>query len=245
MIEYTNWDAFAAACIAHLKANNPNYDEEEACAFHTELASHLTVMSVNQSTVNLRMRVNVGETRDSAISYHGAHPPTTFFPVENVGTDEFNELMSTLAQPTAHSYAQAIDDNEGNDKKYIGPLTHLFAGSMFVAASHISRKEALETALQTVLLVMGARAEYLLYVAYVAAPHIYNLALEWEHHGLDTGLLRHQLREIALDNVIRCHRNLPHRELAAWCAIADVKAPSAEKWQADDEAFFLGAPKTT
>lgn len=67
MIEYTNWDDFANACIAHLMANNPNYDEEEACAFHTELASHLTVMSVNQSTVNLRMRVNVGETRTCAI----------------------------------------------------------------------------------------------------------------------------------------------------------------------------------
>lgn len=221
MIEYTNWEEFAQACIAHLKANNPNYDEEEACAFHTELASHLTVMSVTPSTVNLRMRVKVGETRDSAISYHGAHPPASFFPVENVGVVEFNAALSALPQPTAHCYAQAIDESE-NDKVWLTPLTYLLAGCLFVSASHVDRKAALETALQTVLLVRGSKSDYLLYVAYIAAKNIYNLLLEWEHQGIDTGLLRYQLMEIALDNVVRSGRNIPEKELVDWVMLVRV-----------------------
>ena len=218
MIEYTDWKSFAEACIEHLKTHATNYDDpsEVDDMFYSGLASYLTVISATNAEVSLRLRVNVGEPRDSAIFYTGPHPPTSFFPLDNVGATKFNSVLSALPQPTAHCYSEAIDENVGCDKAYINPLTYLFAGNTFVAASHVERKVQLETALQTVLLVMGARADFLLYLALVATKPIYNLLLEWEHQGIDVSLLKHQLLDVIQDNVFRCGRKLPKEDLVAW-----------------------------
>lgn len=78
---YTDWKSFAEACIEHLKAHTHNYDDtsEVADVFYSGLASYLTVISATNAEVSLRLRVNVGEPRDSAIFYTGPHPPTSFF----------------------------------------------------------------------------------------------------------------------------------------------------------------------